>query len=82
MTVGLLAPGILHPVKGVTLASCHSGIKKDSTIDDLVLIQLSDESSVAAVFTTNKFCAAPVTIAKQHLDSGHATRYLLINSGN
>lgn len=82
MTVGLSAPGVLHPVKGVSLASCHSGIKKDSTIDDLVLIQLSDESSVAAVFTTNKFCAAPVTIAKQHLDSGHATRYLLINSGN
>ncbi|MCP4074679.1 MAG: bifunctional glutamate N-acetyltransferase/amino-acid acetyltransferase ArgJ [Gammaproteobacteria bacterium] len=82
MSVGLSAPGKLHPVKGVKLAACHSGIKNDAAIDDLVLIELSDNSAVSAVFTTNKFCAAPVTIAKQYLDSTAATRFLLINSGN
>ena len=82
MSVGLLAPENLLPVKGVKLAACHSGIKKDSTIDDLVLIELDENSSVASVFTTNKFCAAPVTVAKQHIDTAESVRYLLINSGN
>jgi len=36
---------------------------------------------VAAVFTNNKFCAAPVLLAKKHLAEG-SPRYLLINSGN
>jgi glutamate N-acetyltransferase/amino-acid N-acetyltransferase len=36
---------------------------------------------VAAVFTQNAFCAAPVTIARQHLAAA-APRFLLINSGN
>ena len=82
MSVGLLTPKELLPVQGVKLAACHSGIKKDSSIDDLVLIELDDNSSVASVFTTNKFCAAPVTVAKQHIDAAKSVRYLLINSGN
>ena len=82
MSVGLSAPGILHPIKGIKLASCHSGIKKDATVDDLVLMELDEKSAVAAVFTTNKFCAAPVTVAKSHLESVETIRYLLINSGN
>jgi glutamate N-acetyltransferase/amino-acid N-acetyltransferase len=36
---------------------------------------------VAGVFTTNAFCAAPVTLAKLHLASTEV-RYLLINTGN
>lgn len=80
MAVGLSAPGVLIPVKGVRLASCHSGIKTKNLTDDLVLIEVDPAANVAAVFTTNKFCAAPVTIAKRHLPSN--IRYLLINSGN
>jgi len=82
MSVGLQLPENLLAVKGVRLAACHSGIKADSAVDDLVLIELAEGTSVAGVFTTNKFCAAPVTIAKDHLHSGEAIRYLLINSGN
>ena len=82
MSVGLSEPSRLIPVKGVKLAVGHAGIKKNSVKNDLVLFQLGEQATVAAVFTTNKFCAAPVTIARRHLQHNNATRYLLINSGN
>lgn len=80
MSVGLIEPETLLPVKGVRLASVSAGIKNNQS-DDLVLIELAENSQCAAVFTKNKFCAAPVTLAKKHLES-ITPRYLLINSGN
>lgn len=80
MAVGLIEPESLLAIKGIRLASVSAGIKKNKG-QDLVLIELADGSECAAVFTLNKFCAAPVTLAKQHLAQS-ATRYLLINSGN
>ena len=82
MAVGLKSPGTLHPVKGIRLSSVHSGIKQDSAFKDLVLVEIAEGSSVAAVFTQNRFCAAPVTVARQHLMEVPASRFLLINSGN
>jgi glutamate N-acetyltransferase / amino-acid N-acetyltransferase len=82
MAVGLSAPETILSIEGVRLASCYCGIKKKSSLDDLVLIEINETANVAAVFTTNKFCAAPVTVAKKHLQSGSKIRYLLINSGN
>lgn len=81
MAVGLSAPQDLLPVAGLRLAATHCGIKKDPAIKDIVLIELVEGSSVAAVFTKNKFCAAPVTICRRHLQSNQP-RFLLINSGN
>jgi glutamate N-acetyltransferase / amino-acid N-acetyltransferase len=82
MAVGLSAPEFILPIEGVRLASCHSGIKAKSDLDDLVLIELNQSANIASVFTTNKFCAAPVTVARQHMQSSSKIRYLLINSGN
>ena len=70
----------LSPVAGVRLATTQAGIKYLNH-DDLVLIEVSLGAEVACVFTQNQFCAAPVTIAKQHSTST-ASRYLLINTGN
>lgn len=70
----------IFPVKGLRLASAGAGIKYEGR-DDVVLLELSEASSTVAVFTTNAFCAAPVTLAKQHLSQA-SPRYLLINSGN
>ena len=81
MAVGLNAPQELLPVSGCRLASVHAGIKADPDKKDLVLVELSVDASVAAVFTKNRFCAAPVTVCRRHLAS-HQARYLLINSGN
>lgn len=82
MPVGLKAPGKLIPINGIRLASVHSGIKTNSEISDLVLVEISESARLAAVFTTNKFCAAPVTVAKEHLANNQSSRFLLINSGN
>jgi glutamate N-acetyltransferase/amino-acid N-acetyltransferase len=49
--------------------------------DDLCLLELTTTGQAAAVFTQNRFCAAPVVVAKQHLALG-SVRYLLINAGN
>lgn len=71
----------LEPISGIRFASIHSGIKKPSILD-LVAIGLCDDSKVSAIFTTNKFCAAPVTVAKEHLAQSLPIKCLLINSGN
>lgn len=68
------------PVQGVRLASAAAGIRYQER-DDLCVIEIAEAGSVAAVFTRNQFCAAPVTLAKQHL-AQQSPRYLLINSGN
>lgn len=81
MPVNLIVPESLNTIEGVRYAASASGIKKNGNLD-LVLIELCDTAQVSAVFTTNKFCAAPVTLAKQHLSDSHSIRYLLINSGN
>lgn len=82
MAVGLKAPGKLLPISGVRLSATHSGIKSDPDIKDLVLVEIDDKANLSAIFTTNKFCAAPVVVAKKHLSEQGSARYLLINSGN
>jgi glutamate N-acetyltransferase/amino-acid N-acetyltransferase len=82
VAVGLKAPAELHPVQGVRLGALHCGIKADSRIKDLTLIEIAAGASVAAVFTKSHFCAAPVQICRAHLAQNPASRYLLINSGN
>jgi len=69
----------LLEVKGVKFSSIASGIKKNNDLD-LSLISLIDGTQTAAVFTQNIFCAAPVIVAKNHLNSN--IKALLINSGN
>ena len=69
----------MNEIKGVKCSSIASGIKSNNSLD-LSLISLVEGSSTAAVFTQNIFCAAPVLVAKNHLNS--TIQALLINSGN
>ena len=69
----------LLEVKGVKCSSIASGIKKNGQLD-LSLVSFIKGSNTAAVFTQNIFCAAPVIVAKNHLNSN--IEALLINSGN
>lgn len=66
-------------VNGVKCSSVSSGIKNNNSLD-LSLISLIDGTNTAAVFTQNIFCAAPVLVAKNHLN--YNIKALLINSGN
>ena len=69
----------MNEIKGVKCSSIASGIKSNNSLD-LSLISLIEDSSTAAVFTQNIFCAAPVLVAKNHLN--FKIQALLINSGN
>ena len=66
-------------IKGVCCAAINAGIKNNDDLD-LSVISLIEGSETAAVFTQNIFCAAPVLVAKNHLQNN--PRALLINSGN
>lgn len=67
-------------VPGVRLGVTQAHVRYANR-DDMVIIELAAGSTVAGVFTTNAFCAAPVQIAKAHLRTA-TPRYLLINTGN
>jgi glutamate N-acetyltransferase / amino-acid N-acetyltransferase len=73
-------PASLLPVAGVRIGIASAGIKKPGR-RDVTLIELTPGSRVTGVFTQNRFCAAPVTLCRQHLVSGDI-RALLINTGN
>ena len=83
MPVNLTPPAAaqLLPVAGVSLGVTAANIKRENR-KDLLVIQLSEGTRVAGVFTRNRFCAAPVTVAREHLAAGHGIRALVINTGN
>jgi glutamate N-acetyltransferase / amino-acid N-acetyltransferase len=78
-------PAQLHPVAGVTLGWAEANIRKPNRKDVLV-ISVDEGASVAGVFTLNRFCAAPVTVCREHLAKvragGKGIRALVINTGN
>jgi glutamate N-acetyltransferase/amino-acid N-acetyltransferase len=82
MAVGEDSLPPLRPVPGVQLGTVSAGIKTPGR-KDLVLIEVDAGTNAAAVFTRNAFCAAPVTVAREHLEGcGFQPRFLLVNTGN
>ncbi len=79
MAVGNVEFPKMTPVSGILLGTCNAGIKQTER-DDILVVQMQEGSTCAGVFTQNSFSAAPVIIAKQHLQEN--PRWLLINSGN
>ena len=71
----------LFPVAGVELGWAEAGIRKADRKDVLV-VRIVDGASVGGVFTRNRFCAAPVTICREHLAAGAGIRALVVNTGN
>ncbi len=80
MPVGDLSLPVMHPVPGVRIGIAEAGVRYKNR-RDLVVFELAEGATTAAVFTTNAFCAAPVQLARRHLAAA-APRYLLINTGN
>jgi glutamate N-acetyltransferase / amino-acid N-acetyltransferase len=71
----------LTPVLGLQLGYAQAGIKKPGRKDVLVL-KLVPGATVAGVFTTNRFCAAPVQVSKDHLAGTQPIVALVVNTGN
>ena len=70
------------PVKGVSLGIAEAAIKKPGR-KDLLVVTFDKGARVAGVFTRNRFCAAPVTVAREHLAAtGVMVRALVVNTGN
>lgn len=85
MPVNLSAPNsdALLPVAGVVLGVAEANIRKPGR-KDLLVMRLDDGARVAGVFTQNRFCAAPVVLARQHLstlDPDKSVRALVVNTG-
>lgn len=79
-----LDPSGLLPVAGVSLGVTEAGIRKAGR-KDLLVMRLEPGARVAGVFTQNRFCAAPVLVARQHLsmlDPEASIRALVVNTGN
>ena len=69
------------PVPGFSFLTFNAKVKEKSKKNDFLIFELNDKATTAAVFTKNKFCAAPVLLAKENLKK-HNPRLLVINSGN
>ena len=86
MPVNLLPPlpESVLPVAGVRIGVTEAHIRKADR-KDLSVFLLDEGASVGGVFTSNRFCAAPVQICREHLaqiSPEKGIRALLINTGN
>lgn len=80
MAVGEASFPAMPAIEGIRLGAAMAGIKTAGR-RDLVVIELPEATTLAAAFTRNAFCAAPVHVARHHLETDRP-RYLLINTGN
>ena len=72
----------LLAIDGVRIGVTEAGVRKANR-KDLTVILLDAGSSVGAVFTQNRYCAAPVQVCREHLAAPDASiRALVINTGN
>jgi len=72
-------PASLFPVPGVELGVTMAGVRKANR-KDLLVMRFGGSTRVAGVFTQNRFCAAPVILARRHLKND--VQALVVNTGN
>jgi glutamate N-acetyltransferase/amino-acid N-acetyltransferase len=68
------------PVAGLKLAATASGLRYKNR-DDLCLVAIPEGAATHGVYTTNRFCAAPVIVARRH-EASATPRFLIVNAGN
>ncbi len=76
-----LDPARLYPVAGLELGTARAAIRKPNR-RDVLLARLAPGATAAGVFTRNRFCAAPVTVCREHLAAGAGIRAFVVNTGN
>jgi glutamate N-acetyltransferase / amino-acid N-acetyltransferase len=83
MPVLLKVPDVaeLLPIAGVRMGITQAGIRKANR-DDVSVFLLDAGCAVGAVFTQNRYAAAPVQVCRTHLASGSDVRAIVINTGN
>ena len=75
--------GGVSSAKGFRAGGIHAGFRDDPNRLDMALVEADELCPAAGVFTQNVFCAAPVTVSREHLDGvGYGfARAMVINSG-
>ena len=82
MAYKIIEGGSITSPKGYLAGACYVGVKsRKSEKPDVAILYSQEPASCAALFTTNKFCAAPVLLGREVLKKGKA-RAVVINSGN
>jgi glutamate N-acetyltransferase/amino-acid N-acetyltransferase len=81
VNLALPDPLTLFPIDGVRIGVTEAGIRKVGR-KDLSVVIIEAGASVSGVFTSNRFCAAPVQMCRDHLSAGHGIRAMLVNTGN
>ncbi|UOD50200.1 bifunctional glutamate N-acetyltransferase/amino-acid acetyltransferase ArgJ [Orrella daihaiensis] len=83
MAVNLVIPerNTIYAVPGVEIGITAAGIRKKDR-PDLTVFKLAPGTTVAGVFTTNRFRAAPVIVCEEHLGARTSIGALVINTGN
>ena len=68
---------------GFKAAGVHAGFRKNPERLDMALVAADEPCACAGVFTQNVFCAAPVTVSREHLEgvSHGMARAVIVNSG-
>ncbi|MFP5467694.1 MAG: bifunctional glutamate N-acetyltransferase/amino-acid acetyltransferase ArgJ [Gammaproteobacteria bacterium] len=74
-------PARLLAVPGVRIGVAEAGIRKANR-KDLTVFLLDEGTTVGAVFTRNRYAAAPVQVCRDHLAAGQGVRAMVINTGN
>ena len=72
--------GVCAP-QGFAASGVIAGIKVSGNPDMALIVNQGPEKTAAAVFTTNRVQAAPVTVSKNHIADGKLSAVVL-NSGN
>ena len=82
MAYKVIEGGSITSPKGYLAGACYVGVKsRKSEKPDVTILYSQEPATCAALFTTNKFCAAPVLLGREVLKKGKA-RAVVINSGN
>ncbi|MGB3741672.1 MAG: bifunctional glutamate N-acetyltransferase/amino-acid acetyltransferase ArgJ [Castellaniella sp.] len=83
MAINLHIPArdAIFPVAGIRIGTAEAGIRKAGR-RDLTVFLLEPNTTVAGVFTRNRFRAAPVQVCEAHLAAQAGIRALVINTGN
>lgn len=82
MAYKVIEGGSITSPKGYVAGACYVGVKsRKSEKPDVAILYSQEPATCAALFTTNKFCAAPVLLGREVLKKGKA-RAVVINSGN
>ena len=84
VNLALPAPEALENIAGLEIGVAEAGIRKKER-KDLLVMRIAEGAQVSGVFTLNRFCAAPVTVCREHLVASKGDkgiRALVVNTGN